>query len=319
MFDASTLEVFIASTNDLKEERHAVEEVLRDWNSRNGKPRQIMLKPVRWEEDSTPELGPGSFQAVINQRLLASADLLVGIVGKRLGSPTETSIAGTVEEIERFAAARKPVLVYFSDRQFNLSEIQPEELARVNEFRQSMQKRGLFRTFKDIADFKAQLGSHLETVLADFQSLLIPAGRALAYGYYKNFVAPTHDILRGQRVDLPDYRIGTDSSSTLSFSSFRIRIAKPISLEDATDDAVFTLKRDFLAEINVKTPSLRRAYRVYVPKALKNLLDKAHNDIAEDVHEGRAGERTIHLDRLDVIDFPTPLIALQEFVRYVEI
>ncbi|MBV8139280.1 MAG: hypothetical protein JO121_27170, partial [Deltaproteobacteria bacterium] len=82
MFDASTLEVFIASTNDLNEERDAVEEVLRDWNSRNGKTRQIVLKPIRWEEDATPEMGPGSFQAVINQRLLTPADLLVGIIGK---------------------------------------------------------------------------------------------------------------------------------------------------------------------------------------------------------------------------------------------
>jgi hypothetical protein len=98
MFDASILEVFIASTNDLKEEPNTVEEVLRDWNLRNAQTRQIMLEPIRWEEDSTPELGPGSFEAVINQRLLAPAELLVGIVGKRLGFPTETSIAGTVEE-----------------------------------------------------------------------------------------------------------------------------------------------------------------------------------------------------------------------------
>ena len=42
-------------------------EVLRDWNSRNAKNRQIMLKPIRWKRDSTPELGPGSFQTVINQ------------------------------------------------------------------------------------------------------------------------------------------------------------------------------------------------------------------------------------------------------------
>jgi hypothetical protein len=31
MFDASVLEVFIASTNEMMEERRPVEEVLRDW------------------------------------------------------------------------------------------------------------------------------------------------------------------------------------------------------------------------------------------------------------------------------------------------
>jgi len=325
MFDASTLEVFIASTNDLMEERNATEEVLREWNSRNSKARQIVLKSLRWEEDSTPELGPGSFQAVINKNLLDRADLLVGILGKRLGSPTANSIAGTVEEIDRFAAARKPVLLYFSDRQFNLSEIDPKELERVRDFRQSMQRRGLYCTFKDIADFKAQLRNHLETVLADFQALLIPAGRALAYGYFKNFVAPTHNILRGRQVDLPDYPVvwqeqrnpDDDSGLTISFSSFRIRIAKPVSLEEATDDAVFTLK-SVLAEINVKTPALRRAYRVYVPKAIKELLDKTYKDIAERARQGSAASPKVHLDRLDVIDFPTPLLALQEFVSVEE-
>jgi hypothetical protein len=78
MFDASTLEVFIASTNDLREERQAVEEVLRDWNARNARDRQIILKPIRWEQDATPELGPESFQAVINKRLLNPADISLG-------------------------------------------------------------------------------------------------------------------------------------------------------------------------------------------------------------------------------------------------
>jgi hypothetical protein len=205
MFDASTLEVFIASTNDLTEERGAAEEVLRDWNSRNGKHRQIILKPIRWEEDATPELGPGSFQEVINAALLDPADILIGIVGKRLGSPTGKAISGTVEEIERFAAARKPVLLYFSNRQFNLSDIDTAELDRVREFRLSMQQKGLYRTFNDIAHFKAQLRSHLDTLLQDFKALLIPAGRALAYGYFKNFVRPLCDVLlQEHEVMLPD-------------------------------------------------------------------------------------------------------------------
>jgi len=301
MFDACILEVFIASTNDLKEERLAVEKVLRDWNSRNGENRQIMLKPIRWEEDTTPELGLGSFQAVINQRLLDPADILIGIVGKRLGSPTENSIAGTVEEIERFAAAKKPVLLYFSDREFNLSEIDPQELERVREFRKAMQTRGLFRTFNDIETFKEVLRSHLDTLLGDFKSLLIPASRALAYGYFKNFVKPVHECLRGSEVKLPDYKLPNEKNEmTLSYSSFRIRIAKPLSWEDATDGAVFDLRKNRLAEISIKQPGSRRAFRVYVPTETKEILDEV---------------LPLKLERLDVVDFPTPLIALHDFVE----
>ena len=310
MFDACILEVFIASTNDLKQERLAVEEVLRDWNSRNGEERHIMLKPIRWEEDTTPELGPGSFQAVTNQRLLDPADILIGIVGKRLGSPTENSIAGTVEEIERFAAAKKPVLLYFSDREFNLSEIDPQELERVREFRKAMQTRGLFRTFNDIEKFKEGLRSHLDTLLGDFKSLLIPASRALAYGYFKNFVEPVHECLYNddKEVKLPDYKLPNEKNKmTLSYSSFRIRIAKPVSLDHATNNAVRQLRENRLGEISVKAPNSPRAFRVYVPTETKKLLDDAMSNNLE-----------VELDRFDVVDFPTPLIALYDFVKSVE-
>jgi hypothetical protein len=308
MFDASTLEVFIASTNDLAEARRAVEEVLRDWNSRNGNPRQIMLKPIRWEEDVAPELGPGSFQAVINKQLLDTADILVGIFGKRLGSPTEKSISGTAEEIERFEAAKKPVLLYFSDEQFNLSEIDTQELERLREFRKALQKRGLYRTFRDIPEFKVRLRGDIDTVLRDFEALLIPAGRALAYGYFENFIARAHDALRGLTVVLPDYPSGKKDGMELSFASFRIRIAKPVSWDDATDDAVFSLKQRFLAEISVKTPAMRRAFRVYVPKPLHAQLERA----------AKGKRKSLQLECIDVIDFPTPMIALNNFVKYRE-
>lgn len=67
MFDATVLDVFIASTNDLAEARQGVEEVVRTWNSRSGERRKIVLRSVRWERDATPELGFSGFQDVINK------------------------------------------------------------------------------------------------------------------------------------------------------------------------------------------------------------------------------------------------------------
>ena len=145
MFDASTLEVFIASTGDLMEERQAAEDVVREWNSRNGKDRQIMLKPLRWEKDFTPELGAGGPQGIINKQLLDGADILIGIFGKRLGTPTQAEISGTAEEVKRFKEAGKPVLLYFSDKPFSLSQIDTKELEAVKNFRKEIG--GLSSTF----------------------------------------------------------------------------------------------------------------------------------------------------------------------------
>jgi len=305
MFDASTLEVFIASTNDLREARDAVEDVLRDWNQTNAKTRQIMLKPIRWEKDTTPELGPGSFQAVINKRLLDPADILIGIFGKRLGSPTANAKAGTVEEIERFAQAKKPVLLYFSNEPFNLSEIDPEELARVNEFQKSMQERGLYLTFKDLGDLRVKLRNNLDVVLQVFKALLIPAGQALAYGYFLNFVERANAMLRGGEVNLPGYK----SLKSISFEKFKIRIAKPATLDDFTDNAAFVFNNRH-RQINISTISERRAFRVFVPLAIYEQLERAEH--------GTPPLEKLHLDELIVIDFPTPMIAVNNFVQYLE-
>jgi hypothetical protein len=248
-------------------------------------------------------MGPGSFQAVINKQLLDHADLLVGIIGKRLGTPTEKSIAGTVEEIEKFIAQEKPVLLYFSDQPYSLSTIDVDELNRVNEFRKSIQKIGLYLPFKEVKDLKALVRSHLDSVLQGFNPLLVPAGRVLAYGYFVNFIARTYQILRGRKIVLPDYAL------TLSYSSFRIRIAKPISLDEATDNSVFSLRQNFLEEINIELEGqTRRAFRVYIRKDLHARLKLARDN----------RNKTLSLDVLDVLDFPTPIIALNKFVQDLE-
>jgi hypothetical protein len=67
-----------------------------------------------------------------------------------------------------------------------------------------------------------------------------------------------------------------------------------------------------LAEINVKAPGQgqRRAFRVYVEKAAKVLLDKAVSENAE--------RKELRIENLDVIDFPTPMIALRDFIDNVD-
>jgi len=155
--------------------------------------------------------------------------------------------------------------------------------------------------------------------------LLVPAPRVLAYGYFKNFLKPAYESLQGGKVDLPDYKLpnvdnegnegGENAVMTLSFSTFRIRIAKPVSWEDATDAAVVNLRKNRLAEISIKQPGSRRAFRVYVPTETKQLLDNAMRDNLKRAKKAEALLLNVEVDRLDVVDFPTPLIALHDFVE----
>lgn len=300
MFDASVLEVFIASTADLGDEREAVEDVIREWNSRNAKRRSIVLKTLRWEKDATPQLDTEGGQHVINTQLLKGADILVGIFGKRLGSPTRTDVSGTVEEIRHFKEAKKPVLLYFSDRRSKLSNIDADELKRVNDFRKEMQQQGLYDTFSSISDLKQRVRDHLDSVLQDYKPLLIPAGNALAYTYFVNFLGTVHQLLTNNPINMPGYGLSLD------FKQAKIRIAKPASLDEATDQAVSTLGKR-CARIDLPQPAGRRPFTVYVRKSVGERLDGA---------KGRENQLTF--DTLEVFDYPTPLLTLNKFVASME-
>lgn len=50
----------------------------------------------------------------------------------------------------------------------------------------------------------------------------------------------------------------------------------------------------------------------------KKLLDGAKSDTAEPTRTGTSPVRNVQRDRLDVVDFPTPMIALHEFVSHVK-
>jgi len=54
-------------------------------------------------------------QAILNKQLGEISNILIGIFWTRLGTHTGQAESGTVEEIEEFMKAGKPVLLYFSN------------------------------------------------------------------------------------------------------------------------------------------------------------------------------------------------------------
>src|ERR1039458_1446912 len=113
-YDAKVVEIIIASPSDVADERQIVRDVIAEWNAVYARDRTVVLLPVGWETHSSPELG-GRPQQIINDRLLAHADVLVGIFWTRVGSPTGKAISGSIEEIEEHHRQGKPVMLYFSN------------------------------------------------------------------------------------------------------------------------------------------------------------------------------------------------------------
>lgn len=141
-FNATVYQVFLASPSDTETEREVLRHVVGRWNDLHAADLGVVLLPVGWETHAVPQLGAPP-QALINRQVLERCDLLIGVFWTRLGTPTEAAPSGTAEEIQRFTAAGKWALVYFSTRQAAPDLLDPEQLGALRKFREELQGQGL--------------------------------------------------------------------------------------------------------------------------------------------------------------------------------
>jgi len=160
-FRANVLKVMIASPGDVTRERAIVTEEIHRWNDANSTARQLILLPVKWETHSTPQLGEHP-QSIINRQLLDEADIVIGIFGTRVGTPTEEYVSGTVEEIKKHVAAGKTAKIYFSDVPVAPSTVDAEQYALVQTFREECQSTGLYATFDSLEGLRRDFSHHLD-------------------------------------------------------------------------------------------------------------------------------------------------------------
>lgn len=152
----SLYRIFVASPGDCRKERGLLRDLMADWNAVYGFPRNLHLEPVLWETHAYPELTDRP-QGVINRQLVDSCDALVGIFRGRLGSPSGVAPSGTVEEIEIFRAAGKPVLLYFYATRSPKGAVD----AALESYREAVGASGLVWTYGGYIDFVRDAAKHL--------------------------------------------------------------------------------------------------------------------------------------------------------------
>jgi hypothetical protein len=134
----------IASPGDVSKERESAERIIYEWNVHHGRLQHATILPVSWKTHSYPSFGDRP-QAILNEQLLSQADILIAMFGERLGMPTGKAESGTVEEIETFArTSKRSIAVYFRRGRNSSRESSDEERARVESFKQRIQKLGLY-------------------------------------------------------------------------------------------------------------------------------------------------------------------------------
>jgi hypothetical protein len=155
-FNAQIFRVFIASPSDLTEERDAATEVINDWNAQHAAAEGVVLLPVRWETHARPQSGTRPQQA-INDQLVSTCDILLGMFWTRVGTSTGVAESGTTEEFDQFVTASKPALLYFSRRLIDPARIDAKQHAKLKAFKKQTLTNALVGEFATIQSLKDQL------------------------------------------------------------------------------------------------------------------------------------------------------------------
>lgn len=171
-YKAEIYNVMLASPSDVSEERRITCDIISEWNIINAATRRIVLLPLSWEYNSFPTMGNRP-QAIINEKILKNADILVGIFWTRIGTPTGKAISGTVEEIEEHIESGKQTMLYFSTKPIIPDKIDQEQYRAVTDLKKEFQKRGLTTDFESDEDFKEKFQRHLSMLLNDSQHTTI--------------------------------------------------------------------------------------------------------------------------------------------------
>ncbi len=167
------IRIFVASPGDVQSERDQLAKVVEELNltiSAIAPEKHVVLELIRWETHVHPGLGKDA-QEVVNQQI-GDYDIFVGMLWKRMGTPTTNARSGTEEEFRRaYETWRRnktlPILFYFCQQSFPppRTKEEVEQLGKVVEFRAEISNKGLIAEYADHDGFADVIRPHLLLVL----------------------------------------------------------------------------------------------------------------------------------------------------------
>ncbi|HCA09875.1 hypothetical protein [Chryseobacterium sp.] len=196
-YESTVYRILIASPSDVDEEREVVSRIIQDWNDLNSYNKKIVLLPVKWETHSVPSYGIRP-QEAINKQIVDECDLLVGFFWTKVGTPTGEDLSGTIEEIRRVSAAGKPVMLYFSKRGKDPSQIDLQQLDSLNKFKEETYKIALVENYNSIVDFRDKLSRQLEMKIRELQEKKISSKDLINF----SFIEQTTGKLIGKTLEI---------------------------------------------------------------------------------------------------------------------
>ncbi|NTW69414.1 MAG: SUMF1/EgtB/PvdO family nonheme iron enzyme [Chlorobiaceae bacterium] len=155
------VKVLIASPGDVVAERKIAQEVINEWNNQNAADRGVTLQAVLWESDAAPDFGD-RVQGVLNKQIVDQCDFAIAVFWTRIGTDTGVAPGGAVEEIERMRNQNKLVMLYFSNARVDLKMLDVEQLTKLKQYKESLQKKALVTEYDELHEFRAKLLRQLD-------------------------------------------------------------------------------------------------------------------------------------------------------------
>lgn len=159
-YNAKIYKVFIACPSDVQEEKEAVRSAIAKWNAMHSEEKKIVLLPISWEINAAPE-GFQSAQDYINESILDTCDILIGIFWSTLGQPTKHAEGGSVEELERHISRKKLAMLYFSTKELPQKEDKLDGFLKVLELKKKYQKTAMYSEFNRKEELENKVYEHL--------------------------------------------------------------------------------------------------------------------------------------------------------------
>lgn len=151
----------IGAPSDIKEEVQIAKDVINEGNYVHTELHHKVLLPLHWSISAYPNSGKHP-QKIINEQVVDKSDLLICIFGSKLGTPTDTDISGSVEEINEHLKAGKDVMIFFRKNLEIESLDDMQQVEKLLKFKESIKGNALFEeyeknSFKSILSQKLQL------------------------------------------------------------------------------------------------------------------------------------------------------------------
>lgn len=165
MFSSAIYRIMIGCPSDIKEEVEIACEYIHKWSDMNAETFSVALLPLHWKLNSYP--AHGSYpQKILDKQLVDKSDLLICIFNSKIGTPTDSSASGTIEEIEEHIKAGKQVMIFFK-KEADITNISPVELQALNDFKERIKGSALWWEYENSKVFGNVLADKLQLFLND--------------------------------------------------------------------------------------------------------------------------------------------------------